>query len=241
MQIKVNEKILSIPPHISTSWSSIVALHMKGNVLVITLKDETIINIPSLTPETIELIFNYHAAYLERAYFDSSISQQIQFTKDESLNELIEQSGSTLRLGFGAGNGMNINNAMQHNPAQANAPDLPPEILQKISAISKILSPEETILPKAEPACNCFHCQIARAINPTQTATTSSIDLEQEEEIKEEELHFQQWNIAQTGEKLFAVTNRLDDREKYSVYLGQPIGCTCGKQGCEHIVAVLKT
>jgi hypothetical protein len=124
---------------------------------------------------------------------------------------------------------------MQHNPNQANAPDLPPEILQKIGAISKILSPSDEVdLPKAETGCNCFYCQIARALNPA----TSVLE---EPEVTAEELNFQQWTITQTGDKLYMVVNRLDDHEKYNVYLGQPIGCTCGKEGCEHILAVLKS
>ena len=44
----------------------------------------------------------------------------------------------------------------------------------------------------------------------------------------------------QTDEKMFTVTNRLDKNEKFNVYLGKPIGCTCGKEGCEHILAVLR-
>ena len=55
---------------------------------------------------------------------------------------------------------------MQHNPSQADAPDIPPDILQKIGAITKIIAPteEQVFLPKAEPNCNCFHCQIARSV-----------------------------------------------------------------------------
>ena len=47
--------------------------------------------------------------------------------------------------------------------------------------------------------------------------------------------------ITQTGDKLFTVVNKLDPQENYHVYLGHPVGCTCGKQGCEHILVVLKS
>ena len=105
-------------------------------------------------------------------------------------------------------------------------------------AIAKIISPsEELLLPKSEPGCNCFFCQIARALNPELSSSHTT----DEPAIADEELQFQQWDIKQTGEKLYSVINRLDEHEKYNVYLGHPIGCTCGKQGCEHILAVLKS
>ncbi len=62
-----------------------------------------------------------------------------------------------------------------------------------------------------------------------------------EEEISSEELSFQQWEIVQTGENLYQVVNRLDRADSYRVYLGDTIGCTCGKDGCEHVIAVLKS
>ena len=65
--------------------------------------------------------------------------------------------------------------------------------------------------------------------------------LTQEEEVTDRDLSFQQWAIEQTGDKLFCVTNKLDRLEKYNVFLGDPVGCTCGIQGCEHILAVLKS
>ena len=128
---------------------------------------------------------------------------------------------------------------MQHNPAQANSPDLPEEVLNKVSAIAKIVTPEDMkSLPKAEPHYNCIHCQIARAIH--KGIQNMDGEREDEEEVADEELQFQQWDIKQKGE-LFVVTNRLDTAEQYHVYLGNPVGCTCGKSGCEHIVAVLKS
>ncbi|WP_228840590.1 hypothetical protein [Candidatus Protochlamydia phocaeensis] len=237
MQIKINEKILSIPPYISTSWSRIAALHMKGGILAITLIDGDTINIPKLSDETIEQIFSYHATYLEKEQLASQAGSAYTL-KEENLKGMVEQFGEpSFKLAFGSLDGLNT--AMQHNPAQANAPDLPPEILQKIEAISKVIAPsDEALLPKAEPFCNCFHCQVARVLNPPPITATVE---EHHEEVSDSDLQFQQWTITQTGDKLFSVTNRLDTHEKYSVYLGHPVGCTCGKQGCEHILAVLKS
>ena len=231
MSIKITDKILSIPPYISTSWARIAALHMKGAVLAITLVDEDTLHIPNLDSETIHLIFQYHASYLEKEQSPVIIGDDL-----SKLKNVVDSGEPSIRFAFGSSMD-GLGGMMQHNPNQANAPDLPPEILQKIGAIAKILgSDEEVLLPKSEAGCNCFHCQIARALNPTSSAVAT-----EEPEISDNELEFQQWNITQTGEKLYVVANRLDEHEKYNVYLGQPIGCTCGKEGCEHILAVLKS
>lgn len=232
MQIKITDKILSIPPYISTSWAHIAALHMKGNLLVITLTDGNTVNVSNLAKETIDLIFNYHAVYLEKEN-----STPLSVEKRDSFNGLFEQAGdSSMRLILGSADG--LSNVTQHNPAQADAPDLPSELLQKISTITKIVMPlDESFTPKAEPSCNCFHCQIARALNPTPVETQDK----DHEVVKDEELQFQQWDIKPIGDKLFSVVNRLDTHETYRVYLGQPVGCTCGGSGCEHILAVLKS
>ncbi len=230
MAIKITDQILSIPPYISTNWSRIASLHMKENTLVITLNDESSLNVPNLNAETVGLIFERHAAYLEKEH--SSSTSRTLF----KLKDIMEREDSSIRLAFGPSID-ELGSIMQHNPNQANAPDLPVEILKKIEAIAKIVAPnEDWLLPKTEPGCNCFHCQIGRALNPINLFNSP-----EELEVTDEELKFEQWTITQTGEKLYAVANRLDENEKYNVYLGQPIGCTCGKQGCEHILAVLKS
>jgi hypothetical protein len=60
-----------------------------------------------------------------------------------------------------------------------------------------------------------------------------------EELVSDDELKFRTWDISQSNEKLYIVSNPLDDHEHYSVYLGEPIGCTCGQKLCEHVRAVL--
>lgn len=229
MTIKITDKILSIPPYVSTSWPQIAALHMKGGVLAITLVDGDTLHIPNLTSEVIQSIFHHHAIYLEKEQTENPLELS-------KLKGVIEQEEPSIRLAFGS-SVEGLGNIMHHNPNQSDAEDLPPEVLQKIGAIAKIIAPsEEMLLPKAEGNCNCFYCQIARVLNPTPI-----LHHEEHEEVKEEELQFQQWTITQTGEKLFCVVNRLDEHEKYNVYLGEPVGCTCGIQGCEHILAVLKS
>ncbi len=235
MQVKITEKILSITPYLSTSWAHIAALHMKGGVMAVTLVDGDTINVPGLSNETIEQIFMRHAAYLDNEQMPAPLQTSV--SKEESLKDLLEQGESPLRFVFGSPM-EGLSTALQHDPSQANAADLPAEVLQKIGAISKIIAPaEELSLPKAEPFCNCFHCQIARAMSSDASQPAEEII----EEVSDADLQFQEWMITQTGEQLFSVASRLNEHEKYSVYLGQPVGCTCGKAGCEHILAVLKS
>jgi hypothetical protein len=62
-----------------------------------------------------------------------------------------------------------------------------------------------------------------------------------DEEISAEDLRFKEWEIAKLSQNLYKVINPLDSNEEYQVFLGTPIGCTCGIHHCEHIKAVLKS
>ena len=62
-----------------------------------------------------------------------------------------------------------------------------------------------------------------------------------EEIVSDEELRFKTWEISQTNDKLYLVSNPIDANEHYSVYLGEPVGCTCGEKHCDHIRAVLSS
>ena len=130
---------------------------------------------------------------------------------------------------------------MQHNPQQAEAPNLPPDVLEKVASLAKMMSLDDLqAMPRAEPHCNCFHCQITRAIVGEEPKEAVYMETASSEPVvQEEDLRFQQWEVKETGESMYSVTNKLDPGEHYHVYLGHPMGCTCGKQGCEHIVAVL--
>lgn len=233
----INSKVLHLPPYLSTHWNHIAAIHMDGTLLMITFVKGNVITIPNLPPNVIEAIFQAHASHLEGEKESATVSQP------KNLHQAMRNVEQTMelpfRFGFSSFDG--LGSALQHNQAQANAPDLPPEILQKISAIAKIVTPEDqTALPKAEPHCNCMHCQIARAIT-SGLQTKPEAQIAEESPVSDAELTFQPWDIQQTSDKLYTVTNRVDSLEKYTVYLGDPVGCTCGKTGCEHILAVLKS
>lgn len=162
MSIKITEKILSITPYISTSWSKIAALHAKENTLTVTLTNGSDVEIPNLDPATLEMIFQHHAQSLEK-----ESSPHPQHLDPLQIKNLLETEEPGIRFAFGTSmEGMG--SMMQHNPNQADAPDLPPEILQKIKTITKIITSfeENIVMPNAEQNCNCFYCQIARTIKP---------------------------------------------------------------------------
>lgn len=233
----INHKIFNLPPYISTSWNNVQGLHMRGNVLVVTLLAGENVEISDLSEELLKKIFLAHLAYLENTGDPRSTPNVTENPSNTNFDpNTVFQFGQSMD-GLGT--------AMQHNPALSNIPDLPSEFLEKIGAIANIVAPEEiSALPKPENHCNCPHCQIARAI--TGNIEVQIIHPEHEHHdheepiVSAEELHFQQWKIEQTGDQLFEVTNKLEPTEKYHVFLGNPIGCTCGEPGCVHIPAVLK-
>lgn len=239
--MKVNAKLLHIPPYISTTWDQIRALSLREQILVVSLKDGSDVQIPNLMPELINAIYAAHEEYLEAK--QNRLEQghaPIAFPSG-----LMAQNPEKALFRFGIENLEGMQMAMQHNPAQSNGPNLPEDVVNKLSMIGKIIPPEEMQgMPKPEPHCNCLYCQITRAIRgePAEThALQQAEEVVSEEEIKDEDLKFQDWEIIPSGEKLYTVTNKLDQHESYTVYLGEPVGCTCGKQGCEHILAVLKS
>ena len=131
-----------------------------------------------------------------------------------------------------------LTQALQHNPTYANLAPLPQEIVSKIEMLAKQMPPEElgNFLHPID-GCNCMYCQISRILKGSPHAEQKPA---LEEEVGEEELRFEEWSVESVGDKLYSVTNKLDPSEQYRVFLGDPIGCTCGKQNCEHIVAVLR-
>ncbi|HSX38834.1 MAG TPA: hypothetical protein VLE95_08445 [Chlamydiales bacterium] len=216
--MKITSKVLSISPYISTTWENIISMHQKENGLVIILKEGPQVEIPQLTGDAIELIFNAHARYVSESQLPAPQKESfsLSFPTKES-GDLLEAFGTTA----------------QHNPEQSNLPSLPPGLLKKIGTIAEVFGADALSgLPKAEPGCNCIYCQV---VNAMQKETVV------EEEITEEDLKFRSWDVNQTADQLYTVTSPLDMNEHYSVYLGDPIGCTCGQKNCEHIRAVLNT
>ncbi len=235
--MKVNSKILSIPPYISTSWGNISLLHMDSTStnLVISLKDGNKIIIPNLSGNDLDGIFAAHSEFLE------------QQTKQLILpNKLQPNFDNTLNIGISSNVGIdgleNFTGIMQHDSNQKDAPLLPKEILLKIAKVSEALgiNNEEFHLSQQEPHCNCPYCQITRAMQGGKDIDNDHNEQFADTEcIENSDLTFKEWNIEQVGDKLYNVSNPIDNSELYQVYLGNPIGCTCGKNNCEHVISVL--
>jgi hypothetical protein len=222
--MKITSTVLSIPPYLSTTWSNVSSLRIheeRGTLrLIIVLRDGPQVEIPNLSKDSIEAIFDAHAQYTEE---DGGKKQKEELPFSLTL-PFKNEGGDTLEA---------FPPTVQHNPDQADLPPLPAGVLKKISAIASALGEESLAhLPKAEPGCHCIYCQVMSAIQG---------ETEIEEEITEEDLKFRNWDVRQTAEKLYIVSNPLDANEHYSVFLGEPIGCTCGCKNCEHVRAVLST
>ncbi|MBS0656259.1 MAG: hypothetical protein JSR46_10810 [Verrucomicrobia bacterium] len=234
--VKITDKIISIPPYISTTWDKVVSLHMKEQELIITLKNGEAVALPGLAPDVIELMFSSHAAFLE-----ASASRPIQ----EPVKKILQGAdhlGAPFRLAFGSIE--TIGQSLQHNPAYSDLPPIPADIAEKIGLIAKAVPSEDLAsLPAAEENCNCIYCQMCRILKQGVAASAEPLHMSVEpleEEVSEADLRFEQWEITNSGDKLYHLTNKLDSSEQYDVFLGSPVGCTCGKPNCEHVIAVLR-
>ena len=231
--MKINSKMLSIPPFISTSWENVISLQVEdvSGKLIVFLKNGGIVSIPSLPADTIEEAFNAHSDFIE-----ATSKPQLPANMHPGINIGMIPNGLIQE---------SLGPIMQHDPKQQESPDLPTEVINKVTNVAKALNIdlEAFNLPKGEPHCNCPYCQIARAIQgkPNLNKIPDIDNSLKETEILEGELKFREWDINQVEKQLYNVTNPNDADEHYQVFLGHPIGCTCGKANCEHIRAVLKS
>jgi len=229
--MKITSKMLTIPPYVSVAWKDISSLHTKTDnlgqpiSLIITLRNMTQVEVPHLDNLALDEIFNAFSRHNDQDKLAESKLMEGPFPFSVPLKQGIPNNP--------------IHATTIHNPQQADLPDLPPEVLEKITQIAKIFGLEDTsLLPKAEQHCNCVHCQIVRSMHEEAPPLPS---IPAEEEISLKDLSFRDWDIKQTADKLYTVANPLDTNEYYTVFLGDPLGCTCGHKNCEHIRAVLNT
>jgi len=241
--MNVNDEMLSIPPYISTSWNNISALYMrKGNngqpLLVVVLHNGTNIEVPKLDSFAVKRVFAAHRKFVEKK--EGTLSDFSQTSSSSQNQDIAISLGLPFKLD-GASMNMfeGIGGLLQHNPDQKQMPNLPSGLIGKVTSLIKSFGLDRCELldpSKAEPHCNCLYCQMVRALHdePSQQG-------EGEEEVSDEDLTFQDWEVKQEGDKLYLVTNPLDRDERYRVFLGKPLGCTCGKTNCEHIRMVLSS
>lgn len=223
--MKITPKILSIPPYLSTTWKNIATLTVKETgdsfCLTVILQNRVQVEVPNLDKTTIDAIFEGHAKFAETEGTPGPLNA---LDSPYSFTLPLKMDGPVLDV-FSSG--------IQHSPEQAHLDPLPPEVLEKVTLIAKAFGLEDSnLLPNAHPDCNCMFCQVVRSMHK---------EAPPEEVVTDAELNFRNWNISQTSEKLYLVSNPLDTNEHYSVFLGDPLGCTCGNKNCEHIRAVLNT
>lgn len=235
--MRINPKILSIPPYISTTWKNVSSLHVEARhsslVLVIILQSGTRIEIPGMDPGIIKAIFAAHAGFIE---LESNTGARP--SKIGASHDAVFSFGTSIKPDFLSAF-ENFGPLLQHNPDRSDDPDLPLELLEKISGLSRTLGLRDpALIPEPEQHCNCMHCQIAKALRHGLVEDQKEAE---EEIVTDEDLKFRTWDILKTGDKLYSVSNPLDTHEQYSVYLGEPVGCTCGGPHCEHIRAVLNS
>jgi len=242
---KINSKVLSIPPYISTSWENVISLQIdesSGN-LIVSLKTGNKISIPYLPGTTLEEIFNAHSEYVELQ--EKMQKPTILLPDNNSIGiGLIPWHGKGPDMASPMGDLSSLQSMMQHDPKQKDLPDLPAAVIDRIKQTAKLMDVnfEALGLPESEPHCNCPYCQVIRAMKGSDSSTKEPPVQEQEEEIvQDSDLKFQDWRIKQLEGNLYEVSSILDPKEVYTVYLGSPIGCTCGKDHCEHIRAVLNS
>lgn len=235
--MKFNQKILSIPPYISTSWKNVISLHRredsKGAVLIISLVNGSTIEVPGMPEELLRSVFLAHQKFVEGEIETKLAPPGVSFP-------LPFPSDATALMNLPIGIDGAAQSIMQHDSAAADSPSLPPEMLEKIVSITKAIGFENPdSLPKPEPHCNCVHCQIMRSLHGADPSAAPKV--ETDELVSEEDLRFQEWTIAQATDSLYVVSNPLNRDEQFNVFLGTPIGCTCGEKNCEHVRAVLNS
>ncbi len=246
MKITINEKVISISPYLSTAWDNVRALYVENTELIFLLKDSSKVAVPGLEELDIQRIFEAHADVVGAGHDVVEGTHEKLNETLTHLSDLLKQGESDtdmaiqLPLQLDMAGLESMSAVMQHNPEQSDGPDLPAEVLSKVSAVAGILGQEDgLVIPEPQTNCNCFYCQVARAI---QYGLGEEEDLEcLDEEVKDEDLNFRLWDIEQKANQLYVVSNPLDKQEQYSVYLGDPLGCTCGQKNCEHIRAVLES
>lgn len=245
--MRINHKILSIPPYVSASWKNIASLSTLASSdntfdLDILLQDGSQIKIPSMDRAIVDAIFEAHAKFLEN---EASSKQPPQPSMPapfvfESNSALMSEEGFDFPFPVGFLAAEEVRPFMQHDAAFSNLPPLPVELVSKITALTRSLNLETVnFIPKAEPHCNCPHCQITRCIT-SEIEEKNSQNAMEEEEISDDDLRFTSWIIRPLTNDCYEVSHP-DHSEKNIVSLQSPIHCSCEISGCEHIKAVLNS
>lgn len=233
--MKITESYIHIPPYISTAWNEVRAVWKENDAVFLLLFGKQAIKISGLSEEQEEMIFSFHGKHLVA----SQESRIPQLSKELSLPAHFLGGMAPLGMQLGIAGQGGVHNILQHNLTMANFPDLPLELLQRIAKVASALSQgmEGMEVSEDEPHCNCPHCQLARVMRES----AQSCEEPPSESKEEEEVFVSDWRIQNKEKDVYEVAHRLHLEEAYLVHLGDPLGCTCGKSGCEHLLAVLRS
>lgn len=237
--MKITPKIFSVPPYISTRWEFILSLRVKEHDLLVTLKDGIVCTVPNLPQETIDQIFEFHVNSEEAVDQERENLQPLLESMRSGFKELMQMLSKLGANAIGS-----IGKALEHDPNNAKLPDLPSDMVKKVQMLLNIIPKNDILaMPVGIEGCHCMYCQInrilRRAISNEENGTPDV--MADSEPVEEKELQFSEWVVESTGEKLYKVSNKFNHSEEYRVFLGDPIGCTCGKPHCEHVLAVLRS
>ncbi|NDE63904.1 MAG: hypothetical protein EB053_06075 [Chlamydiae bacterium] len=249
--MKINHRVLHIPPYISCKWSEIASIGVESiegqNVLHVQLLSGARAIVPNLTQDEIDLVFKMHVQHLEAAAEEEEKFKNVKeipffsnlFQPPPMDANVATSFGAPISFHFDATDPSSL--FQGHNPQFANSPALPKEILDKITLIAKAIGGE--MVKEVEPVdlCNCFFCQIARALhNERKDEKKPHIPKNLPKDLLSGGID-PEWMVEEVGPHMFKVTSRDEPGILYQVYLGDPLGCSCGSNRCQHIVAALKT
>ncbi|MGR3973471.1 MAG: hypothetical protein QRY72_02715 [Candidatus Rhabdochlamydia sp.] len=224
--MRITSQFLSIPPYISIAWKNVVSCQTKGNlsdrIVVIELSGGDKVFIPHLKEEEVSTLFKAHAKFLEESAKEikaSPLSLPFLFPSLEGFAALIE-----------------------HDSEKKDYFPLPADLMDQLTPLlQSVLAENPSLLSPPEPDCHCPHCQVMNQVMNPCALADEAIELIPNEIVSQEDLQFRLWDIEEKSPQIYHVKNPSDPQEEYTVFLGPPLGCTCGCSKCEHLQAVLKT
>jgi hypothetical protein len=240
--MKITDRYLSIFPNLCVAWDQIISLqgsHIDGDKieLLVTVIPNQPIKLPILSIIAAEKIFEAYQGFQDKKDHVRIKIRQIPLNFDVN-NSLGVQLPPLLFQG--QSNFLNaieqLSTSLKHNPQMSDLPDLPSELLEKISHAFKDLqlaneAEENAPLMQPYPDCKCLHCQIARSLQNGQ------LNSEQHSPISHENL----WHVHAISKDEYFVSHTQNDGESHKVYLKPQVSCTCQQSGCAHIEAVLRS
>src|SRR5262245_28614291 len=106
--MKINSQILSIPPHILTSWENVSGLYIQDEKLFIVLNNGKTVSIENLSSNTIQTVYRTYESFLEKR------ANTPQDTASTSTTSTFGALTSDFPIQLGIGSLDNLGNAMQH-------------------------------------------------------------------------------------------------------------------------------